>query len=95
MLMGCSCGNTREQNALYEEIGMISFVADELRLYLDTHPDCREAHSMMCEYLAQRSALMNEYREKYGSLEGYEIGHGSEWTWNDPPMPWEMREGGC
>ena len=94
--MGCTCNNSRDnKSVLFDKIGKISFVCDELRLFLDTHPHNREALSMMCEYLAERNGLMDEYRAKYGSLEGYEIGTCDTWVWNDPPMPWDRKEGGC
>lgn len=95
--MACACNNnnSRNQNALFERIGRISFVCDELRLFLDTHPLNTEALSMMKEYIAERNSLMEEYRNKYGSLQGYEIGNEDTWTWNEPPMPWDGREGGC
>ena len=80
--------------AVLDEINMVSFAADELRLYLDTHPCSDEALKMMKEYLERRKTLMASYAERYGTLDGYGM-PGDEWIWNDPPMPWENTEGGC
>lgn len=86
--------NTGGRRALLDEINMVSFAADELRLYLDTHPCSDEALKMMKEYLERRKTLMASYAERYGTLDGYGM-PGDEWIWNDPPMPWENTEGGC
>lgn len=97
---GCGCGNVvssakNGKRALLDEINTVSFAADELRLYLDTHPDNGEALDMMKEYLDKRGALIERFGEKYGALDGYGMIYGDEWRWNDPPMPWSDNEGGC
>lgn len=86
--------NSRNRNAAYEEINRISFVIDELRLYLDTHPRCTEALVMIREYIRKRHDLLKEFTEKYGSIEGYAICDRDEWLWNAGYMPWENGEGG-
>lgn len=87
--------NSRNRNAALEEINKISFSIDELRLYLDTHPNCTEALEMIKEYMKQRRSLMDSFTEKYGSLEAYSIDCGDKWLWNSGYMPWENGEGGC
>ena len=86
--------NDRSRQTALEEICKVSFVIDELRLYLDTHPGCGEALTMIKEYMYQRKVLMEEFTEKYGSLEAYWVGDCDGWIWNDPPMPWDNYEGG-
>lgn len=81
------------RSSLYQKIGKISFAIDELRLYLDTHPYCREALAMMQAYRQERDALMNEYEQSGGSFAGYETAEGDAWTWNEGPMPWEGENG--
>ena len=39
--------DTRAKKAALDEISKISFTIDELRLYLDTHPNCTEALQMI------------------------------------------------
>ena len=88
--------NSRNRNAALEEINKISFFIDELRLFLDTHPECTEALAMIKEYMNHRSALMTDFTEKYGSIQGYDINCNSQdWLWNAGYMPWENGEGGC
>lgn len=86
--------NSRNRNAAMEEINVISFAIDELRLYLDTHPNCTEALVMIREYMNKRHDMMKAFTEKYGSIEAYAINDGDKWLWNAGYMPWENGEGG-
>lgn len=87
--------NSRNRNAAYEEINRISFVIDELRLYLDTHPRCTEALVMIKEYMQKRHELLADFTAKYGAINAYAINDGdSDWLWNAGYMPWENGEGG-
>lgn len=85
----------RARNAAFEEICMISFAIDELRLYLDTHPGCAEALSLIKEYMRRRRELLDSYTDKYGSIEAYSIGDEESWMWNYGYMPWNGMEGDC
>lgn len=87
--------NSRSRNSALEEINKLSFTIDELRLYLDTHPNCTEALVMIREYIRKRHELVMEFAEKYDSIEAYGIGEGDKWLWNAGYMPWENGEGGC
>lgn len=82
------CGDNAKNKAL-AEITQVSFVIDELRLYLDTHENCAEALRMIKQYIAVRHDLMRNFTEKYGSLEAYSINDCNDWQWNAGPMPWE------
>ncbi|MBE6631941.1 MAG: spore coat protein CotJB [Ruminococcaceae bacterium] len=80
--------NTRNRNALLEDIGEISFVLDDLRLYLDTHDNCSAAGEMFYTLSGARKKLIEEYTESYGPLEAY-APYDGEWLWNNTKMPWE------
>ncbi len=87
--------NSRNRNAALEEINRISFAIDELRLYLDTHPNCMEALEMIKEYMKTRHTLVAEFTKQYGPLVAYSINDSDKWLWNAGYMPWENGEGGC
>ncbi len=78
------------------EMMAIDFVADELELYLDTHPGDREAFSMYQTMLA----LQREARERYvrscgPMLQSDQLGM-DRYVWINGPWPWEFtrkREG--
>lgn len=80
-----------EQMALLRRIQEIEFVAIDLNLYLDTHPDDQRA---LCDYnhaSQQLQALMREYERCYGPLMPF--GHGVSqppWAWIEDPWPWDI-----
>ena len=81
--------DARARRAAFDEIGNISFTIDELRLYLDTHPDCKDALHMFQHHVAQRRALIENYTKNFGPIEAYYPGDENCWLWNAGPMPWE------
>ena len=80
-----NCGS---KTALMRKITEVSFAMDELRLYLDTHPECAAALSDFGARMEQRADLISEYTEKYGPLDSYCPGTDNGWEWNGAPMPW-------
>lgn len=81
--------NNMGQGALFEAIRAISFVMDELRLYLDTHPKDKKALNMFLDYMKQRHDLIAEYTNKYGPIDSYYINSDGTWSWINEPMPWK------
>jgi spore coat protein JB len=77
-----------KQKELYEWIMMLGFCALDMTLYLDTHPDDKEAlaYYNQCNTLYQNA--METYGQKYGplTLSGGDL---TSWDWNTAPMPWE------
>ena len=72
------------------ELMAIDFVCDELELYLDTHPEDREAFELYQAMLT----LQREARERYVRLCG-PIGQSDllgmeRYAWLDAPWPWEL-----
>ena len=77
------------RKALFDTIGAVSFALDELRLFLDTHPDCSEALACYTEYMNTRHELVAQYTQQYGPLDAYYPGNENCWTWTAGPMPWK------
>ena len=78
------------RKTLFDTIGAVSFALDDLRLYLDTHPDCSEALSCYTEYMKRRHELVAAYTQQYGPLDSYYVDtENGCWNWNDGPMPWK------
>ncbi len=67
---------------LLHAIGEVSFVLDDLRLYLDTHPDCAEALAMFTEYQNKREALVRQFEKSYGAINSYGPNEADTWVWN-------------
>ena len=74
-------GGTSKKELLHA-IGETSFVLDDLRLYLDTHPDCSEALSMFSEFQNRREALVRQFEKSYGALSSYGPNEADAWIWN-------------
>ncbi len=89
---GCFCSNNNGsgKKALFDSISAISFTLDELRLYLDTHPDCTEALSLFNDNMERRHTLIAEYTASYGPISSYYINSNGTWSWNDEPLPWKV-----
>lgn len=74
---------------LLEKINKASFVMDDTRLFLDTHPCSKEALALYKEMACARETLVGEYTNSFGPLASYDTFDGSEWKWADTPWPWE------
>ena len=78
------------------EIQKVSFVMDDLRLYLDTHPDDLDALAMLKRVLGQRKQMLSDFATEFYPLtmdcmEGiYERDPSSTcYCWQEGPIPWE------
>ena len=82
--------NQKEQ--LLKGIGIVSFVVVELGLYLDTHPNDRNALEYFNHYSRIRNQMTREFSMKYYPLTMDMAEGGRDWRWGAAPLPWE---GGC
>lgn len=51
---------------LLEWINIVSFAVDDVKLFLDTHPNCTEALEFFDEFKKQRVQALKEYAKYYG-----------------------------
>ena len=66
------CDMSKEK--LMDIITKASFAMDDVKLFLDTHPNCMEAL---------------EYYRKAKEMREYDVANKDYWDWNKGPMPWE------
>ncbi|MBO8128776.1 MAG: spore coat protein CotJB [Peptococcaceae bacterium] len=82
-----------DREELLREIQEWQFVATELTLFLDTHPENREA---LRDYNMAHERLRNLHRQwetRYGPLTSQ--GHSPSqypWQWVEEPWPWELEK---
>ena len=78
-------------------INEVSFAAYEALLYLDTHPDCREALQYFQKYNDLRNKALKIHAKSYGPLTMSTIDDAgcSSWEWMMQPWPWELEGGAC
>lgn len=92
----CASGKTGEQEereALLKQIYEVSFVVNDLTLYLDTHKEDSEALDMFAQSSMQRTQLMEDFAARFYPLTQAcmaKSGSGEmKFNWTDGPMPWE------
>lgn len=80
------------RDQLLKDIGIVDFTLIELNLYLDTHPNDRNAMEYFNHYNKIRTQLTREFSRDYFPLNIYLSDGTKEWKWSMAPLPWE---GGC
>ena len=64
--MNKNCRYSREQ--LLNTINEVSFAVDDIKLYLDTHPEDEKALEFFKEKVMVRNEALKEYAAQYGPL---------------------------
>ena len=74
-----------------ERIAAYDFALIEMNLYLDTHPDDREAMELMNAYRQKREELIGAYESRFGPyvVTAADV-EGPRWSWVDDPWPWDF-----
>lgn len=81
-----------DKEMLKRRLMMNQFAVNEVVLFLDTHPNNREALAAFEKYRSQSVALRKEYEEKYGMIDMFSPNNcADKWTWVDSPWPWERQ----
>ncbi len=82
-----------DREAKMIELSKISFAINDLTLYLDTHPDCKEGLTLFKELLNKRLDLLAEFAGKFYPLTQISMITGKPdsccYDWGEGPMPWE------
>lgn len=81
-----------ERDRALLKVQQMGFMTDDLRLYLNTHPDCTEALSALKYYLKAECDLKEKYEQKYGPLTLEGISKCGSYNWPEGAWPWEMGE---
>ncbi len=78
---------------LLEKIQEASLASVDLTLFLDTHPDCKEALRDLNQINQYYRELVDEYQAFYGPLVGFGLMNDMEtgYTWSKGPFPWERQ----
>jgi len=66
----------------------LAFAVQESTLFLDTHPNDRQALAYHNEKLARFNEMKKRYVAQFGPLCNYTTTQES-WRWVDSPWPWE------
>ena len=70
------------------EVMTLCFVCHELQLYLDTHPEDREAFETLKRLLRMTEEAKRRYTARYGPLCPADLADSARFDWLDAPWPW-------
>ena len=86
---GCSC--CAEQKKLKRYIDLVSFAALDCAMFLDTHPESKEALEYFEYYKNARKQAIKEYSSRFSPLNLDTVPKDTEfWAWANKPWPWEL-----
>ena len=77
-----------KREILLKKISSYAFAIYELKLYLDTHPNCKKTIAKIEELEDKLKPLREEYVKEYGPLMS-DDSKKDYWTWVNAPWPWE------
>lgn len=72
-----------------KKISVLGFMAKDLSLYLNTHPDDREALVQYNACLKELKMVKQEYQKCFGMIDGIGAYSPYPWQWIKEPWPWE------
>ena len=72
------------------ELMALDFVKQELKLYLDTHKNDKEAFAALQTVIRLSREGHRRYAEKYGPVTVYDMRFADRFTWTDALWPWQM-----
>jgi len=76
------------------ELMALHFAVKELGLYLDTHPEDKDALNVFRDYTDRAEAAKTAYEAKHGPLMVKQAGSGDCWDWVCDPWPWDYCQEG-
>ena len=79
----------KENESIRRRVDELSFAKVETELFLDTHPDCRQALEYYHRILDELRAAELEYIGAHGPLRASESS-AERWNWIDTPWPWQI-----
>lgn len=75
---------------LLKRLTALDFMAVDLQLYLDTHPNDKEAIDKYNDTIKEADMLRSVYEKNYGPLFSFRsYNHSKEFGWIDNPWPWQ------
>lgn len=79
------------RESLLRKVQMYAFAAHECALYLDCHPNNRQALEKFNEWTKKKNDAVAEYESIYGPLTVDAAG-GNGWHWIHGKWPWQNYE---
>lgn len=80
---------SNDRASLLKKLGAYAFAAYDWNLYLDTHPDDKDAIAMFHKMSDRATELRDEFQARFGPLTAAASQDMERWNWIDSPWPWE------
>ena len=80
-----------DRKELLKKLMELDFIAVDLGLFLNTHPNHAEAIQTYNQVITAADAVRMKYEEAYGplcSFRSYAM-DGEHWQWMEEPWPWQ------
>jgi len=77
------------RDKLLNEIMKVDFALLDLRLYLNTHPNCTQALSHFHNLTKESKQLKSDFAAKFGPICGNCNTDEDRFNWIDTPWPWQ------
>lgn len=81
--------NPAEKQRMERELMSLYFVMTELELYLDGHPDSRDALARYKCTVREYKELADRFEKEFGPILARN-NSANEWLWAKDPWPWEV-----
>ncbi|MGI5960095.1 MAG: spore coat protein CotJB [Massiliimalia sp.] len=78
-----------KRETMLKRLQVCDFALTEAALYLDTHPDDKEALEYYQKHLAKQKETKAAYVAQFGPITQADAGTQNRWNWVDDPWPWE------
>lgn len=86
----CLQPQSQRQKALLE-VQMYAFIAHEINLFLDTHPDNQRMIKLYVDYANKAKDAQKTFEKDYGPLSVQNTTDKIPFEWVDGPWPWEYQ----
>ncbi len=76
---------------LLKKLSELDFIAVDLALFLNTHPENTEAIQAYNQVITAADSVRMKYEEAFGPLCSFRsyAANTNHWEWNNPPWPWQ------
>ncbi len=83
-----------EKREMKKRIDALAFAIHEMVLFLDTHPENKQAMDMLRDFRRRRREAIANYESKFGCFveTTADVNPTDYWHWLDSPWPWEKED---
>jgi len=78
------------RDEMLRKLSALDFYIIDLHLYLNTHPDDKEAIMKYNAVVKEAQTLRQEFQEQYGMLTAGSVTK-YPWQWIENPWPWQYK----